>query len=51
MVKGHTDVLNLFHKQFLKNVSNPFLKSFLASTRSHIQMHLTQGQKIQKDLD
>ncbi|STY30271.1 Predicted outer membrane protein [Legionella wadsworthii] len=50
MVKGHTDVLNMVDNKILPNVSNPTLKSFVESTRSHIQMHLDQGEKIQNEL-
>ena len=48
MIKGHTDVLQMFDDNLLKDVSNSSLKSHLQATRPHIESHLQQAQAIQK---
>jgi len=51
MVSGHTAVLKMIDDNLLKNVSNSSLKEFVIATRPHIELHLQQGQIIQKELN
>jgi len=49
MVKGHTDALANIDS-FLKEVTNPKLKTYLKDTRSHVKHHLAKAEVIQKEL-
>lgn len=47
MVKGHTEVLELFDSQLLPKAQNAALKNHLTETRQHFAMHLEAAKQLQ----